>query len=234
MAKVSVCMATYNGEKHVVRQISSILKQLGLQDELVISDDKSTDKTCELIKSIQDNRIRFYTNKGIAGPVGNFQNVLSLATGDFIFLCDQDDVWLPNKVSETVKLLKTYDLVLSDCTIVDEQLNVLDRSFFKKRGSTQGLVHNFFKNSYMGCCMAFRKNVLTYALPFPTAIYMHDWWIGLLAEIKGTVYFHPVPLILYVRHGSNASPTGEGSYGWLAKLRNRIGLFFNVLRRLIR
>jgi glycosyltransferase involved in cell wall biosynthesis len=233
MKKISVCLATYNGERHIVRQLSSVLSQLGSADEVIISDDSSSDKTCELIANYKDNRIHVHVNPGPNGPVGNFQNALRLATGDYIFLCDQDDIWMHDKVADMVTLLHTYDLVLSDCTVVDEHLNVIQSSFFATRGSRPGFVQNLLKNSYMGCCMAFRRDVLTYALPIPTVVHMHDWWIGLLAELRGNVYFHHKPLLLYIRHGNNASPTGEGSYGWVARISNRVGLLVNLLWRLV-
>lgn len=229
MKKISVCLASYNGEKHIERQLTSILAQLGSADEVIISDDMSTDNTQQIVTSLQDNRLFFYRNTGQKGPVGNFQNALSLATGELIFLSDQDDVWLSDKVKKMTAALNDYDLVLSDCTVVDEQLNTLQPSFFRLRGSQPGFVHNIFKNSYMGCCMAFRRDVLAYALPIPPSVYMHDWWIGLITELKGKVYFYPEPLILYVRHGSNASPTGQGSLNWISKFRNRASLLINII-----
>ncbi|MEZ0609315.1 glycosyltransferase family 2 protein [Fibrella sp. WM1] len=232
MKKVSVCLAAYNGEKHIGRQLASIVNQLGPDDEVIVSDDASTDATHQIVASFNDSRIKFYTNTGTHGPVGNFQHALSLATGDLIFLSDQDDVWLPDKLTDTVRLLDTHDLVVSDCTIVDEQLNTLHPSFFAMRGSRSGFVHNLLKNSYMGCCMAFRRDILILALPIPATVYMHDWWIGLLAELNGKVYFYKKPLILYVRHGNNASPTGEGSLDWQQKVTNRAGLLTNLIRRM--
>lgn len=232
--KISVCVASYNGEEHIIRQLDSILDQLGPSDEVIVSDDSSTDATALLISQLGDSRIIFVTNTSTKGPVGNFQNALTRATGDFIFLSDQDDIWLSGKVAEMTSLLHEFDLVLSDCKIVDKNLSVIQPSFFKYRSSKAGLLRNMYKNSFMGCCMAFRRNVLSYALPIPQKVHMHDWWIGLLAEVKGKVYFYDKPLILYVRHGNNASPTGEGEYNLYQKLYNRFILLSLLVKRILR
>ncbi|MCD8291094.1 MAG: glycosyltransferase, partial [Prevotella sp.] len=96
--KVSVCIATYNGEKYIEEQIRSILSQLSDNDEVIISDDGSHDQTLSLIQSIGDKRIKIFQNEGRHGFKYNFENTLKKVQGDYIFLCDQDDVWLPNKV----------------------------------------------------------------------------------------------------------------------------------------
>jgi len=109
--KISVCMASYNGEKYIRQQIDSILPQLGESDELIISDDSSTDDTISVVKSINDNRIKLIKDQKFKSPVSNFENAIKNATGDFIFLCDQDDIWQPNKVESVLPFLKQYDLV---------------------------------------------------------------------------------------------------------------------------
>lgn len=232
MPKTSVCMATYNGQRHLRRQLESILRQLGDNDEVIISDDNSTDKTKQVVDSFYDSRIRFFTNTGQRGPVGNFQNAINQSTGDYIFLADQDDVWLPNKIAVTTKLLLEYDLVLSNCTVVDDALNIIHPSFFDVRRSKKGFLRNLLKNSYMGCCMAFRRAVVSYTLPFPKQIHMHDWWIGLVTELKGKIYFCNEPLILYVRHGGNASPTGEKSYPFSKQFKNRLTMIVGIVSRI--
>lgn len=233
ISHISVCMATYNGEKYILQQLLSILSQLSSDDEVIISDDKSTDGTLEIIANLADRRIRVSKNTGRPGPLGNFEQAIKQATRSLILLADQDDVWLPNKVKDIQLLLQTNDLVLSDCQVVDENGRVIYESFFKHRGSQPGFWRNLYKNSYIGCCMAFRREVTDYALPFPPQVHMHDWWIGLLVEAKGRVYFYPEPLIRYVRHGANASPTGEGGYDFIKQLQNRFLLLLYVVKRLM-
>lgn len=232
MSRISVCMGTYNGEKYIYQQLLSILPQLNSDDEIIISDDGSTDGTLAIVTRLSDGRIQIGTNKGQKGPLGNFEQAINRATGDLIFLADQDDIWLPDKVNVLRSLLQNNDLVLSDCQVVTETGKLIYESFFEHRRSRPGFWRNLYKNSYVGCCMAFRREVLTYALPFPPQVHMHDWWLGLLVEVKGRVCFYPKPLIHYVRHGGNASPTGEGGYGIGVRLLNRFYLLWHVAKRL--
>lgn len=226
-------MATYNGEKFVAQQLQSILSQLSDSDEVIISDDSSTDHTVDVIRKISDPRIRLIEQQIFRSPMLNFQNALQHATGDYIFLSDQDDIWEANKVAIILPLLNQFDLVLTDCQVVNEKGVILFDSFFKQRGSRPGFWQNLYKNSYVGCCMAFRREVLLYALPFPDQVHMHDWWIGLLVEAKGRVHFFKKPLIRYVRHGANVSPTGETGYGLGKRIRNRYSLLVHIIKRLI-
>ena len=207
----SICIATYNGAKFVLEQIESILRQIDHEDEVIISDDSSTDDTVEVIKSIADERIKILAGNKFRDPIKNFQNALVYAKGEYIFLSDQDDVWLDGKYKEMVQLLKKYDLVISDSIIVDEQLTVLHPSFFKYFNSNKGVLKNMIKSCYYGSCMAFRKKILNAALPFPdTKEIGHDLWIGLVAEMLGTVYFYPKPLLLYRRHSAAFTPVNVG------------------------
>lgn len=216
-------MATYNGEKYLEEQLKSILCQLAETDEVIISDDGSGDGTVELIKSYKDSRIHLFDNRRQKGIIGNFENALSYASGDFIFLADQDDVWLPGKVKSCVEALQHYDLILHDAFVVDEKLSVIHPSFFCLRGVHSGFYHNLLKNSYIGCCMAFKRSLLNNVLPFPSGIAMHDMWIGLKAELQGKVGLLPESLLLYRRHSSNASFTGEMSkFSWMYRLWYRL------------
>ncbi len=230
--RISVCMATYNGEKFVRSQLNSIICQLDVADEVIISDDNSSDNTVDIIKSFKDNRIRIIENKSNKGPKSNFEMALSQAANQYVILSDQDDVWLPHKVTTLVKLLSNYDLIVHDCDVINAFGVELHNSFFTLRGSKAGFWRNIIKNSYIGCCMAFKREILLYALPFPDTIHMHDWWIGLLVEGKGSTYFCEEKLIHYVRHGGNASPTGGQGYGMMRKLSNRLTMLWHVCRRL--
>jgi glycosyltransferase involved in cell wall biosynthesis len=230
--KISVCLATYNGEKYIKEQIDSILIQLGENDEIIISDDGSTDNTIDIIKKYNDYRIKIYHNNNRKGVIGNFENALNYSTGEFIFLSDQDDIWLSDKIVKTLPYLKDYDLVISDCKIVDEKLNIVYESVFEKFGSKSGFLRNFYKNYYWGCCMAFNHKIKDYILPFSKKIAMHDIWIGLNVELNGSVFFLDQPLILYRRHGQNVSPTGEKSkYSLVYKIYYRIIMLYEILKR---
>jgi glycosyltransferase involved in cell wall biosynthesis len=206
---VSVCMATYNGEKFIKEQLESILFQLKTGDELVITDDSSGDMTVDIIQSFPDPRIRLYTGNKFRDPIKNFQHCLQLAKGDLIFLADQDDVWIDGKYDKMVIQLQEYDLVISDSIIVDENLEEIHPSFFRFFGSGKGIIKNILRSSYYGSCMAFKRSILEKALPFPdTREIGHDLWIGLVAELEGKVLFLREQLLLYRRHHSSFTHTG--------------------------
>ena len=228
-------MATYNGEKFIKQQVETILSQLAHEDELVISDDNSGDSTLAIVRAFNDKRIKIFPNTGKSGAVGNFENAIAKANGDYIFLADQDDIWLPGKIEKHLQLHEAYDLVISDAIVIDEDGGVVQPSFFKARNSGAGLLHNLKKNSYIGCCMSFNQKIAAYALPFPPYIHMHDWWIGLVAEVKGRVIFCDDKLIKYLRHQNNASPTlADSGYSFFKRLRNRLNLVFGLFSILIK
>ena len=206
---VSVCMATYNGEKYLKRQLDTILEQLNPEDELVISDDSSTDHTIELIKEYDDGRITLIEKANFGSPVFNMENALKKAKGDYIFLADQDDVWLPGRVTKTLEQLQHYNLVVCNAFIVDENEKIINESYFDWKGSKTGFWKNLKKNSYIGCAMALDRKILNAALPFPSNLIMHDIWIGLLAERLGKVKFFNDRLIYYRRHVSNFTAAAQ-------------------------
>lgn len=229
---ISVCIATYNGEKYIVDQLKSILSQELPVDEIVISDDSSTDRTVEIIQSFKDSRIKIFTNNKFRDVVCNFQNALEHATGDYIFLSDQDDVWCLNKTKVLRDCLYNYDLVVSDAFLIDGEGSVIEDSFFKLRNSGTGFSKNFYKNTYIGCCMAFNRKILEKSLPFPPNIPMHDIWLGCIAEISGSTYFCKEKLVYYRRHSTNASPTGEKScYSLFDKFKLRYRLLCSLAKR---
>lgn len=226
---ISVCLAAFNGSRHIAAQIASILASPQVT-ELLVSDDGSTDGTQDLVAALTDPRVRL-----MAGPrrgvIANFEHLLGQVSGRYIFLADQDDVWLDGKIDAMLPALQEADLVVSDCSIVDDHLAVMTRSFFKARGSGPGVLKNLFRNSFLGCCMAFRREVLEYVLPFPPAVPMHDWWIGLMVNRKGRVRFIDDILVLYRRHGANATYAVVSQAPLLQQLRWRLAMLGALLSR---
>ena len=196
---ISVCIATFNGEKYIREQLTSILLQLSDDDEIIISDDLSTDHTLDIINELHDKRIRvLHHSKGkyrysFDYTTHNIENAINHSQGDVIFLADQDDVWLPNKIEVMMPYLEQYDLVLSDCTVVDENLRIQHLSYFDLVSSKQGIFRNLMKNAYLGCCMAFKRKLLKYALPFPSSMVAH-YSLNIFSEIP----FYE--LSLYIRY----------------------------------
>lgn len=234
---ISVCIATYNGEKYIKEQLDSILYQLNDNDEIIISDDGSTDGTLNIIKSYNDSRIRIYLHtkqkqKFSFGYVSkNFENALKKAKGDILFLADQDDVWLSDKVKNQILALQKADLVLSDCKIVDESLEVIFPSKFVLENIKIGFWKNIYKSGYLGCCMAFHRNLLKYVLPIPENV-PHDLWIGLIANDKGKFNLLNIQTVLYRRHENNVSATSQALIEKQNSLpRNDNTLLFKLLYR---
>lgn len=223
--KISVCIATYNGEKYIQQQISSILKQINYDDEIIISDDGSQDATLEIIKSINDKRIRCVKNSGIHGFTHNFENALRLAQGQYIFLADQDDIWLDNKVKVVMKALQNADFVVHDCITVDNNMQILSKSRFADFGIKPGAWRHLIKSRYLGCCMAFNRKVLDASLPFPENDFLveHDVWLAAVAFAYFNVAQIGEQLIYYRRHGSNASSGGfNKGYSMQVKIKKRL------------
>ncbi len=236
--KISVAMVSYNGGRYIGEQIASILPQLGESDELVISDDGSTDQTLPVIREYQgqDARIRLVEGprKGIKK---NVEHALRHTKGDYIFLADQDDIWAPDKVKEVMGAFAGQKAmaVIHDAAVFEEKdgvRNVTIDSFFQFRGSRAGVFKNMLKNSYIGCCMAFRRELLSIALPIPGRIEMHDQWIGVLGDyIAGKSCFLQKKLLLYRRHGENNSSMEH--YGIGKMLRNRLVFFSYFFVRIL-
>lgn len=205
---VSVAMAAYNGEAYIEEQIASILLQLKETDELIVSLDPSSDWTKELLRKIRkkDVRVRLVRGKG-KGVIKNFENAIRYCKNDIIFLSDQDDVWKSDKVEKVLECFENEKtmVVMHDAEIVNQIKECSHPSFMTYRGCRTGIFKNIAKNSYIGCCMAFRKELKPYILPFPKNIPMHDQWIGLVGEIVGMNVMMDSTLIYYRRHDHNVS-----------------------------
>ncbi len=204
---ISVALAAFKGEAYIEAQLRSILPQLSHDDEIIVSDDAPGGATERVVRRVMadDPRVFYVEGKG-QGVVANFVNAIRHCRGDKIFLCDQDDVWLPDKVQ---RVMAAFDngatLVLHNAYVTDKDLRITDYSFFELRGSKKGFLHNVVKNSYMGCCMAFDRKLLKKIMPMPKYVPMHDQWIGLMGEVYGKVVFLDAPLIYYRRTGSNVT-----------------------------
>ena len=216
-------MATFNGERYLRRQLEGVLTQLLDRDELIIADDGSTDLTLGIIESYRDPRVTLLPSTTRLGPAAAFERAIAYATGKYIFLCDQDDVWFPDKVAVSIEILQEQNVlaVVSDARIIDADGNTLMESFQNWRGSREGFWSNWIKNGFLGCCMAFRGSAKNFLLPFPPNINMHDEWIGLCCSVAGTVRFTPHPLIGYRRHNRNVTGMTHRSPSFMVLKRFR-------------
>jgi len=211
--RVSVCMATFQGELYLEEQLRSILSQLGANDEINIVDDGSLDRTCEIIRSFNDRRIRLVESPVNRGVLLAFEASIRMASGEVIFLSDQDDLWIPTKVSKVLHAFASQasaNVVVSDATIIDEEGTLLEDSYYRVRGAfTSCVLLNFVRCRFLGCTMAFRGSLLEEILPFPARYdVLHDVWIGMRNTLSGgeTIYLDEA-LVRYRRHSQNVTRT---------------------------
>jgi len=208
---VSVCMASYNGERYIEEQIVSILPQLGWHDELIVVDDASSDSTRERILRFEDPRIRLIAQVVNQGVVETFEHAVCSAVGDILFLCDGDDIWAPDKVEKVLCAFGANPRARVVCTglkLIDENGKALDsRSAVDGAKFSASVVANLARNQFQGSAMAFRSELLAQVLPFPKRrLFLHDAWIGMCNTLTGgdAVYIAE-PLLYYRRHSSNVS-----------------------------
>lgn len=235
---ISVCLTTYNAEKYLREQLQSIVCQLGEEDEVIISDDGSSDATFKIIEEMADARIRVLHHKHFESTfrfdctTANIANAIEAAKGDYIFLADQDDVWMNHKITDFIEVLQNYDCVVSDCVVTDSDLKPIALSYYETNGMKEGFWNNFKHNSFLGCCMAFRRETLNYILPFPVHYAPHDWWIGMNIQMRGRVKFLRKQTMFYRRHGDNLSTSSSESQNpfWF-KLYYRAAFLWNLTKR---
>ena len=220
---ISVAMCTYNGEKYIREQLISVINQSLPPDELVICDDLSTDNTVDIIKNILkrwNGKLKLVVNQQNLGFSKNFEKAINLCAGDYIFLCDQDDVWDLNKISIIMGIFnseKDAALVFHDAMIVDEQLRLLKQSFWDclnfnyKNFIVMNYSHLSYENIIQGCACAFKKTVFEKAKPFPEFA-LHDEWLGLVGITLGKVIPVPHALLQYRQSSNNALGAGKVSY----------------------
>ena len=240
MKKVSIALAAYRGEKFIAEQIKSLLAQTMPPDEIIICDDSPDDLTSEQIKPyLACGKINYIHNPVQLGICRNFEKALSLCSGEYIFLCDQDDFWLPDKIETLVNVLECnpqYSGAFCDSTVVNKDLKPLGFSLWEMRSFTK----NMQKELNRGCSLkvflkrvtlsshniVFRKECLPRILPFPElGIFYPDTWIGLQLAISGNWYAVNKQLTLYRVHDNNCSsptkPNWKTQMKFSAKARQR-------------
>jgi glycosyltransferase involved in cell wall biosynthesis len=223
--RISVCIAAHNGARFIQSQVRSILDQLGASDEVIVVDDCSSDETCQILEGFGDSRILLHRQELNRGVLRSFEAAIARATGEIIFLSDQDDIWMPDKVRCVVDAFQDNpkaDIVVSDAELIGTNNARFEKTYYQERGRFQsGVLSNIFRCKYLGCTMAFRSSVSTNLLPFPKrSDILHDVWIGTAASLAGyRVFYIDRPLMQYRRHENNA--TGNRSLTLTRQLRIR-------------
>ena len=220
--QVEILMATYNGEKYIGEQIESILSQSYTNWNIRISDDCSKDKTAEIIKKYAEEypeKIEIIENKSPSGSAkNNFFRLLGISTGEYIMCCDQDDIWKPKKIENTLKKLleaeeetskNTPILVFTDLTVVDENMAVINPSFgaMSKLNCENTEINGLLlQNTVTGCTTMFNKAACDLAKKAEhfEKITMHDGWLALIAAFFGRLVYLDEQTINYRQHTDNS------------------------------
>lgn len=207
-------MATYNGEKYILKQIQSILSQLSDTNEVIVVDDCSLDNTVNIIKGINDDRIKIYHNKNNMGHVKSFEKAISISSGDYIFLSDQDDIWKETRLENMIeKLVGENGCILSSTfDIIDEADNLVnDRKVKLQQKYSKYTIINILNifmgiGEYWGCTMCFNRKFLSIALPIPKTVISHDIWFALVGICTNRMVHYERNTLSHRRHSSNLSP----------------------------
>lgn len=217
---VQILLASYNGARYIAQQIDSILRQTYPGCILTIRDDGSTDETPEIIRHYVNkypDRLRFLEDERTKGGASmNFGRLLEKVEGDYYMLCDQDDVWMEDKVSRSLEALRRLErawgrdiplLVFSDLTITDEHLRILHPSFWKLRKLDPSMAVSYEQlianNVVTGCTTLFNRAARDAALPIPYRRFLHDQWIAFHVAYYGKLDYIQEPTLYYRQHGRN-------------------------------
>ncbi len=235
---ISVCIATYNGEKFIEEQLKSILDQKVPVDEVIICDDCSTDNTPKIIKSfIEKNGLseswHFFVNEKNVGFCLNFYGAIGKAGGDIIFLCDQDDIWNNDKVEVMSQyLMKNSDtfVLASRYQLIDEkgeEIKDLNIPYYSL--CNDGSTETVDVNSLIGCShirgfsICFRSKIKEFLRPIDVkSLLAHDWYISIIGALLGKTVILNRILCKYRFHGNNTSLSDMNRKEFLGSIRKRI------------
>ncbi len=205
MTKISIAMTSYNASRYIGEQLRSFAEQTRLPDELVITDDGSTDATAEIVDAFSREvpfEVRYVRNPVNLGMHANFGRTVSLATGDIVFMSDDDDAWFPEKLATVVAAFDADAgalAIVNDQVIADADGTLTDRT----------VLQNVRKLGYgdehygTGACTAMRRSLLDVLLPFPSPGIPYDHWTNHMPYILGVRRLIETPLQMYRRHANN-------------------------------
>lgn len=216
---IDILMAVYNNADYIADQLQSLMEQTYPHFHLIVRDDCSSDRSIEIIEEFQTcypGKITLIKGKENLGARGNFAALMHKVKADYMMFCDADDVWLPNKIEESLELMqkneaihgkKTPLLIHSDLKVVNKELRILNPSFWNYSKLNPNLAKHLNRllpqNVITGCTMLINKSLLQLAMPIPQETIMHDWWIGLVAATFGQIDYLRKPTMLYRQHGKN-------------------------------
>ncbi|MCW8839091.1 MAG: glycosyltransferase family 2 protein [Thiovulaceae bacterium] len=217
MSLISIAMCTYNGERFLKEQLDSLVNQSYKNIELIICDDCSTDNTVRIIEEYmkEDDRIKFYQNKTNLGFVKNFEKAISLCSGDYIALADQDDIWKLEKLAVFIENIKDNILIYSDAELIDDNADKLNKHLIAdKKNLVSGKCNKafLFFNCVSGNTMMFKKELIDKILPIPSEFSFHDIWIAFISSSIGTITYTNESMIYYRRYSEQVTASKQRSY----------------------
>ena len=236
---IDILLSTYNGERFLKKQLDSILSQTYTEWRLLVRDDGSSDNTNAILKEYHQKnsqKIIIFPNNinQNIGVIKSFEFLLQQSNNEYIMFCDQDDIWLPNKIEISFNTIKELEVkhssstpiaIHSNLTLIDENENLLHNSFWQFANIRPNILNTNIKflaisNSATGCTMMINKALKNIVLPFPEKVYMHDMLIALIACKHGIL--HPIyqPLILYRQHNNNTIGAIKYEYSIFNKIKN--------------
>lgn len=212
---IEIVLAHFNGSRFIREQLASIFDSELSPDisiKVLIIDDCSSDEEFKKLQNLVFDipKVTLFRNEKNLGVVKTFEKGLSLTRAPYVMLCDQDDVWMPHKVSSSIKKIKDISqndaaLVFTDLKIVDSNLNLIHPSMRERYGFNPDTILNsiLLQNIVTGCTVIMNRRLVELSLPFPKNVVIHDHWIALCAAYGGKISFLPVQTINYRQHGGN-------------------------------
>ena len=239
-----VLLATCNGERFLDEQIASILEQTVLPQRLLIADDGSTDRTCDLITAWQAESLVAIEVLPSAetrrlGSSRNFERLLQASQAAYVMLADQDDLWDPDKAERLLHQIARLErrwgrqkplLVHADLRLIDADGSCMVDSFHRRQGlypERSSTLEIGLQNVVTGCASLLNRACVQQSLPFPDQVVLHDWWLALVAAEGGAIAYVPQACVSYRQHGSNV----VGATGWRRQLIRRLRQVGSVANR---
>lgn len=213
---VSIPLCTYNGERHLRQQLESLCAQTHSPIEIIAVDDCSSDGTLAILHEFakRDPRLRVVVNPANLGFRRNFEFALSLCAGEYIAPCDQDDIWMPDKLSSLLDIIDGHALAFCDSELIDTDGSSLKQrlSDFMFMSTTSDTVTLALANCVSGHAMLFRRSLLDEALPVPD-LFFYDWWLAAVATCNGGIVFSDNAKVLYRRHVASVTVQMDAAPG---------------------
>lgn len=246
--EVDILISTYNGGAYLAELLASLLGQSFTDWRLIARDDGSSDDTVEILKEfakahrdkvtiVRDTRKRLR-------PCQSFAHLLEKSKADYAMFCDQDDLWLPEKIAVTLKAMKGLEerykgfplLVHTDMKVADSALKVIAKSFwrFQHLDPAMKRFNNLLVfNNVTGCTMMINAKLREMALPLPKAAILHDWWLAIVASAFGRIEYVRTPTVLYRQHGSNETGAVKYSLNYFASRLKDLDKTAGLLKRIV-